>query len=447
MKNRNYDGVIIGGGISGYEVAKYLARAGKSVALVEKEKLGGTAIRWGALPIKKILDSVKNINNDDLTTRKSVSEKLILEWDEDLNSLDNKIKRDLLDLGIDLYFGDGEFLNSKTFKLEDDLLEGEYFIIATGTEADSIKDIPIDGKSIITHKQAINLKDLPKDIVILGGNVEGVEIAAAYAELGVNVILVEKEDRILFDNDEDLVKDIELHLESRNVKIIKGLGAKRVEIEENRVRVILDNDEMVVGEKALVTFKRKANFPRGIENTNIKLDENKIVVDENLLTHEENIFAIGDINGILGMAHVGIQQGMAVGQYILNEKPIEIDYDILPRAIFTLPEMAGLGKQEWELKNSAIPYKIGKAFFKDSWRGWSKGIEEGFVKVILDEKDVILGIWMVGENVSEYIGFLGDLIKRESTVDHVLSNLIIHPSLSETIRDAILEGKNGKVIR
>ena len=147
------------------------------------------------------------------------------------------------------------------------------------------------------------------------------------------------------------------------------------------------------------------------------------------------------------MAHVGIQQGMAVGQYILNEKPIEIDYDILPRAIFTLPEMAGLGKQEWELKNSAIPYKIGKAFFKDSWRGWSKGIEEGFVKVILDEKDVILGIWMVGENVSEYIGFLGDLIKRESTVDHVLSNLIIHPSLSETIRDAILEGKNGKVIR
>lgn len=213
MKTKDYDVVIIGGGIAGYESSKYLARAGKKVALVEKEKLGGTAIRWGALPIKKILDSFKNIN------------------------------------------------------------------------------------------------------------------------------------------------------------------------------------------------------------------------------------------GILGMAHVGIQQGMGVGQYILSGKGIELSYDILPRAIFTLPEMAGVGKQEWELKDGSIPYKVGKAYFKDNWRAWAKGIEEGFVKVLLNEKDIVLGIWMVGENVSEYIGLIGDLIKNESTADDILSNLIIHPSLSESIRDALLEGKNRKVIR
>ena len=442
LKTKNYDVIIIGGGIAGYESARALARGGKQVALVERDKLGGTALRWGALPIKKILDSFKNLNNYDLSSRESIKERLILKWDEDLALLDNKIKKDLEDLEIDIYFGDGEFINSHAFKLDNILLETEYFIIATGTEADSIKEIPIDRKSIISHKEAINLKDLPKDIVILGGNVEGVEIAAAYGEMGVNVILVEKEADILFDNDQDLIKGIEEQLISKNVKIIKGLGAKAIELTEDGVRVILDNEQVLIGEKVLVTFKRKVNIPRGIENTKIKFDGNKIIVNESLLTHEENVFAIGDINGILGMAHVGIQQGLQVAEYILNGKSIDIDYEILPRAIFTLPEMAGVGKQEWELKDESIPYKLGIAFFKDSWRGWSKGIEEGFVKVILDEKDIILGIWMVGENVSEYIGLLGNLIKEEATSDDIMSNLIIHPSLSETILEAILEGKN-----
>lgn len=442
-KVKKYDVVVIGGGIGGYYSARALKREGKVVALIEKDKLGGTALRWGALPVKKILDSFKGIKKEQI---KEIRENLITKWDDDLKKLEKKIINNLLDDEIDIYYGDGEFIDSKRFKIGSQIIETDYFIVATGTKPASIKDIPIDGVNIITHKEAIDLTNIPKSIIILGGNVEGIEFAALYAKIGVDVIVIEKEESILLGNDEDLVFPIEENLKSLNVKIIKGIGARKAEIGKNRVNVLLDDGSIVSAEKALVTFMRTPNFPKGIENTKIKTSKDRIIVREDLLTDEENIFAIGDINGILGMAHVAIQQGIKVSDYILRDISVDISYEVLPRAVFTLPEMAGVGKQEWELKKDNIPYKLGIAYFKDSWRGWAKNIEEGFVKTIIGLDNKILGIWMVGENVSEYIGLMGQLIKEERTVDEILSNLIIHPSLTETILEALLQSKNEKVI-
>ncbi|MSU01062.1 NAD(P)/FAD-dependent oxidoreductase [Tissierella sp. DSM 105185] len=441
MVNKKYDVVIIGGGIGGYYSAMALKKGGKTVALVEKNSLGGTALRWGALPVKKALDSFKGIK-DKYNETKNIRENLINKWNEDLSILDSKIKEDLINENIDIYIGNGKFIDSKRFTVEDEILDAQYFIIATGTEPHSIKEIPIDGVNIITHKEAIDLTHIPKSITILGGNVEGIEFAALYAELGVDVIVIEKEDGILSGNDGDLVEPIETHLISKGVKIIKGIGAKSAKVSKGAVETLLEDGTIISTEKALVTFMRKPNFPLGIENTNIKTNENNIIVYENLLTDEQNIFAIGDINGILGMAHVAIQQGLSVADYILNGIPVDTSYYILPRAVFTLPEMAGVGKQELELKEDGISYKIGIALFKDSWRGWAKNIDCGFVKVILDEENKILGLWMIGENVSEYIGLIGSVIKDGKTADDLLSNLIIHPSLGESIREALLQGKN-----
>ena len=446
MISKTYDVVIIGGGIAGYYSAMALRKGGKTVALVEKHSLGGTALRWGALPVKKALDSFKGIKGKHSKVE-NIKETLINKWMEDLNTLDNKIKEDLINEEIDIYIGNGKFLDSKKFKLEDEILGAEYFIIATGTEPHSIEEIAIDGINIITHKEAIDLTNVPKSITILGGNVEGIEFAALYAEIGVDVTVIEKENSILSGNDEDLVEPIETYLISKGVKIIKGIGAKNSEINNGKVDILLEDGTIISAEKALVTFMRKPNFPKGIENTSIKTNKNNIIVGENLLTDQENIFAIGDINGILGMAHVAIHQGLSVADYILNSIPVDTSYYILPRAVFTLPEMAGVGKQELELKEDGISYKIGIALFKDSWRGWAKNIDYGFVKVILDEEDKILGLWMIGENVSEYIGLIGGMIKDGKTADELLSNLIIHPSLGESIREALLKGKNKKVIK
>lgn len=426
--NREYDVIILGGGVAGYYGAKVLSKGGKKVALVERDSLGGTAIRWGALPVKRVLDYFKRSLGS--------KEELLKRWEDNLDELDRRLKKNIADLNVDLYHGEGEFIDCHTIRVGEKQLRGDYIIIATGTEATSIDGISIDRERIITHREAIGLKELPESIVILGGNVEGIEFASLYLELGAKVTLVEKEDKLLLGYDEDLVEPIEKRLLAKGVNIIKGKAAKEAYIEGNKVKVLLEDGSQIYGEKVLATLLRRPNFPNGIDRLNIEVDKDKIIVDKNLRTKEENIFAIGDINGIMGLGNVAINQGLQVAEYILNKRKVDMNYASLPRAVFTLPEIAGIGKQEEELRG--IKYRIGYCKLKDTWRGWSRDIDEGFVKVIVDEGQKILGIWMVGDLVSEYIGLLSPLFNRSLTVDDVKRSLIIHPTLAEGILEAIL---------
>ena len=426
--NRDVDAIILGGGVAGYYSAKALRQGGKAVALIERNSLGGAALRWGALPVKRALDFFKE--------GKGNKEELFESWEEDLKKLDERLEKEILDLGIDFYYGEGELIDAHTVKVGDKLLKGQYIIIATGTEATSIEGIPVDGERIITHREAIRLRDLPKSMVILGGNVEGVEFASLYAELGVEVTIVEMEDNLLLGYDEDLVYPVEKRLVDKGVEIIKGKAARKAYVEDDKVRVLLEDGSQVQGGKALVTLLRRPSFPKGLDRLNIDTDRDKILVDENLRTGEENIFAIGDINGIMGLGNVAINQGLQVADHILNKRKVKMHYNSLPRAVFTLPEIAGIGRQEEDLKG--IKYKVGYCKLKDTFRGWARDIEEGFVKVLVDEEENILGIWMVGNLVSEYIGLLSPLFNGRFTVEDIKSNLIIHPTLTEGILEALL---------
>ena len=425
--NKKYDVIILGGGLAGYYSAKALKKGGKSVALIEKDTLGGTSLRWGALPVKRALDFFKE--------RKGSKEELLKTWEDSLKELENRINRSILDMNIDIYYGEGELISKETVKVNNEILIGEYIIIATGTSPVSIENICIDRENIITHKEAISLENIPKSIVILGGSVEGIEFASLYAELGVKVTVIEKEDNILIGYDRDLVEPIENHLLKKGVNIITGKSAKSSYIEDDKVKIVLEDNNVIEGDKALVTLFRKPNFPKGIERLNIDIDESRILVDDNLRTEEKNIFAIGDINGIIGLGNVAINQGLQVAEYIISGKKVSMNYKPLPRAVFTLPEIAGIGKQEEELKG--IKYKVGYCYFKDTWRGWARDIDDGFVKIIVDDRRNLLGIWMVGNLVSEYIGMLSPIFNGSITVDHVKTNLIIHPTLTEVILEAI----------
>ncbi len=427
MDRKNYDILIIGGGIAGIYCARYLAKAGKSVAIVEKGKPGGMALRWGALPVKRMLDFIKKNNG----------ENSIENWDREIENLEKRISDKIRLENIDIYYGEGEFIDSGSFDMGNCILEGDYIVIASGTEATGTEEVPVDGKRIITHKEAISFGPIPKEIIILGGNVEGAEFAAIYGELGVNTTIIEKENQLLPGNDADLVYPVEEHFTQKGIKIIKGVGVNKASIKGEKVEILLENGEIIKGDKTLTTLTRRPGFPKGIEKLKIRIDYNRILVDDNLKTGEDRIFAIGDINGVSGMAHSAISQGIGAAEHILYGTPINRDYTSLPRAIFTLPEIAGAGKQEWELKGQ--PYKAYRYQFKDTWRGWSKGIEEGFVKVLADEKGAIRGIWMVGEEVSEYLGLLDMFIKKGLTVDDIKSNLFIHPSLTEALLEAVLE--------
>lgn len=246
---------------------------------------------------------------------------------------------------------------------------------------------------------------------------------------------------MLFENDEELVKPIEDNLKKRKVEIIKGNGAKKTYIKGSKVKVVLEDGQVLEGDKVLVTLSRRPSYPKGIDKLNIDKDDFKIKVDENLRTNVKHIYAIGDINGILGLASGAIQQGIAVSDNILYNKPVTMNYNSLPRAVYTLPEMAGAGYQEKDLVQEGIDYIKGYSYFSNTWRGWAKNIEEGFLKVLIDKEGIILGIWMVGENVSEYIGLLGVLLEKNISVEDVKNNLIIHPSLWEALLDAILNAE------
>lgn len=425
MEKREFHTIVIGAGIAGYYAAKCLAKAGKSVALVEKDRLGGVALRWGALPVKKALDFFR-LNKEGI-------EKY---WDEYILDLEKNIEKSIQLPRLHLYYGEGKFIDSKTYKVGENILVGNHIIIATGTTATSLGDIVIDREKIITHREALNLKALPEEILILGGNVEGVEFATLFAAMGKKVTIIEKEGNLLEGNDRDLVEPIENQLKENKVRIIKGIGAKKAFIKDETVEIELEDGRVVRGDKVLTTLLRKPNFPRGLESLNIKRDQEKIFVNHNLETSEENIFAIGDINGLGGMAHIAINQAINLVDYILYKRPVVKNYKALPRAVFTLPELAGAGKQEGDLKSTS--YKVFKRDFKNTWRGWSKDIGEGFVKILVGEGDTILGIWMVGENVSEYVGLLSILMGKKLTISDIKSNLIIHPSLTEAILDAII---------
>ncbi len=434
MIKKKYDLLILGGGVAGYYCGIHCSKGGLRVALVEKDKLGGTGFRWGSWPVKKILDNCKAMARTNPPSKVSMK-------DYQLNflSIENKIEKELREKNIDLYFSDGKFVASHKYRVEGYLLEAKYIVIATGTSAKGLGNYPINHTSIISHKEAVALDQLPKDLIIIGGNVEGCEFASLFSQFAVRVSLIEKEDTILAEYDRDLIDILENHLKDHGVLLYTSKDVEKIAcMKGGRVSVTMADGTKLEADKVLITGQRKANFPRGLDMLGIEFDREKIIVNENLETNIDNIFAIGDINGLMGMAHGAIHQAIGLAEYILFNQPIGIKYRAIPRAIFTMPEIAGVGQQEVELIEGGKKYKRGIANISDTWRGLSKGIKCGFIKVLADKDDKLLGIWMVGDEVSEYVGLLSIIINKKIRLSEIKSNLIIHPSISEGILQAIL---------
>lgn len=439
-----YDIIVIGSGPAGYYGAITAARAGKRVALVEKNKLGGTGFRWGCLPVKYMLDRIKKIEEvkEDLGIKiedVSIYDSIFQKTTADMEGIEAKIRHSLEAHHVDIFFGDGEFVDNHHYKLSDDTLETKDFIIATGTSPAGIKDITIDHDRIISHEEAIQLGHIPKELIIVGGNVEGIEFASLFAHLGTRVTVIEKEETILLGNDADLIAPLEGALTGQGVKLIKGIGAINTETNGLQGKVILEDGQVITGDYVLVTGFRKPNFPRGLAQIGVQTDVSRIMVDDYLRTNIQNIYAIGDINGILGMAHVAISQGTLVLDAIEKNRQVPKRYKSLPRAIFTVGEIAGAGYQEWELQEEGIAYRMEKTKLKDTWRGHNKGHKEDFIKVLLDDKDYVLGIWMYGNQVSELVGSLGLLIDQKVSAKEIRESLYVHPTLSEALVETVIK--------
>lgn len=437
-----YDVIILGCGPAGYYFARSYAKHGKKIAIIEKDKLGGVGLRTGCLPVKKYLDTIRDVNiSKKLTVNEILKGEISLKnlyssVRDNLYRVENMITKELKDLNVDIYMGDGSFLNRNEFEINDRVLVFDKCVVATGTNPSGFGDVTIDENIVLSHIGAVNMEGLPQDMCIIGANVEGIEFASMFSSLGVKVTVIDMDREILKGNDEDLKKLSINYLKENNVEFILEREVKKVDIVNNKAKISL-RDREIYSSKVLVTGIRKPNMPKGLKEIGVVIEDSHIPVDDCFMTNVDNIYAIGDINGMLGMAHIGINQGIELVDYFTNNTVPKKNYKALPRSIYTIYEIAGAGYQENDLPREE--YMVEKVYFKDVFRGFSKGIDKGFLKILVDRNKKIIGLWISSENASDLIGDIGIWIDEGLGIDEVKNRLFINPTLGEAILDTALK--------
>ncbi len=440
----HFDCLILGSGPAGLYSALGCAKKGYSTAIVENRAWGGTGFRDGCLPVKKALDRLRILEryNDLFADNRGHDPDILYAFlhdnEEKMKQVEAIILKRLANAGVKTLFGDGSFVSDHVYRVSGKEIAADNIVIATGTSPASPVGISLDNDRIITHREALQLTDPPEKMIIIGGNVEGMEFASLFSGLGTKVTVMEQDGEILTGNDRDLIAPLLKVLTEKGVVFKTGTKAVSVSAAEKAVSVITSDGDRISADNVLVTGFRSPNVPDGLDNTGVIHTEVSIPVDNCLQTNIPGIFAVGDINGIHGMAHIALQQGLFIPEAIEGKEVPRI-YEALPRAMFTIPEIAGAGKQEWELENEGVQYKSVSVELGDTWRGFSKDLESGFIKLLFDKNELLTGIWMTGDGASEIMASAGLFLGGRVSKNDILNNLFIHPSLGEGMLEAALK--------
>lgn len=460
-----YDLVILGGGTGGYVAAIRASQLGLKTAVVEKSKLGGTCLHKGCIPSKALLRSAEVY----ATTKKS-EEFGVETSDVKLNflkvqerkqnivqQLHNGVQQLMKKGKIDVYEGIGRILGPSIFSPmpgtisvemnngeENEMLIPQNVIIATGSRPRSLQGLEIDGRSVLSSDEALELTELPKTILIVGGGVIGIEWASMLSDFGVDVTVLEYSDRILPTEDHEISKEMYRLMTQKGISIVTSAKVLPETLEkENGVKVTADvNGEMkeYTAEQMLVSVGRLPNIEGiGLENTDIQIEKGYIDTNQFYQTKESHIYAIGDVIGGLQLAHVASHEGIVAVEHIAGEKPIPIDETLIPKCIYSFPEIASVGYTQGEAEDKGFHVKVGKFPFKAIGKALVYGESEGFVKLIVDEKtDDLLGVHMIGPHVTDMISEAGLARVLDATPWEVSHAIHPHPTLSEAIGEAAL---------
>ncbi|MEC2111059.1 dihydrolipoyl dehydrogenase [Bacillus stercoris] len=468
-----YDVVILGGGTGGYVAAIRAAQLGLKTAVVEKEKLGGTCLHKGCIPSKALLRSAEvyrtardadqfgvetagvSLNFEKVQQRKqAVVDKLAA----GVNHLMKKGK-------IDVYKGYGRILGPSIFSPlpgtisvergngeENDMLIPKQVIIATGSRPRMLPGLEADGKSVLTSDEALQMKELPKSIIIVGGGVIGIEWASMLHDFGVKVTVIEYADRILPTEDLEISKEMESLLKKKGIQFITGAkvlpDTMTKTSDDISIQAEIDGETATYSaEKMLVSIGRQANIEGiGLENTDIITENGVISVNESCQTKESHIYAIGDVIGGLQLAHVASHEGIIAVEHFAGLNPHALDPTLVPKCIYSSPEAASVGLTEDEAKAKGHNVKIGKFPFMAIGKALVYGESDGFVKIVADrDTDDILGVHMIGPHVTDMISEAGLAKVLDATPWEVGQTIHPHPTLSEAIGEAAL-AVDGKAI-
>lgn len=422
--------IIIGAGPGGYETAVEAAKNGFEVTLITDGELGGTCLNEGCIPTKSFVHSSANgISLPDAVTK----------TDEVISQLQKGIEFLIKSAKVTLIQGHAQFIDNKSVKV---MPSGETFtadkiIIATGSE---VAFLPIQGAEYcITSKEILKLTTLPQRLCIIGGGVIGLEFASIFNMFGCEVTVLEYFKQILPRFDADLAKRLKQSLTKSGIRIVTGAEVQEVRKNGEKLDVCHSGQVLEAFDVVLMAVGRKANISNlGLENTSISYSKKGIDVDANMQTSVSDVYAIGDVNARMMLAHVATFQGKRALNHIMG-KTDRIRFDLVPSAVFTTPEVATIGLTEEDCTNREIAYKAYKSFYRANGKAVSMDETDGYFKLLVASEDGrILGAHIFGAHSSDIIHEIAALMNLDATIDDLQNIIHAHPTLSEIIQSAIL---------
>jgi dihydrolipoamide dehydrogenase len=453
-----YDVTVIGSGPGGYVAAIRCAQLGLKTAIIEKySTLGGTCLNVGCIPSKALLDSSEHYHNAvhnftthgvDIKGEVQVNLKQMIERKNGVvkqtcDGIDYLMKKNK----IDVFQGVGSFVNKNTIKISGEkelTIETDKVIIATGSKPSTLPGVDIDKKRIITSTEALNMTEVPKHLIVIGGGVIGLELGSVYARLGAKVTVVEYSGSIIPTMDGALGKELQRVLRKQGFEFNFNHKVKSATTKGKEVTVIAENEkgEMVEfkGDYCLVSVGRRPYTDGlGLENAGLKTDERgRIETDAHLETAVKGIYAIGDVVKGAMLAHKAEEEGVFVAEVIAGQKP-HINYNLIPGVVYTWPEVAGVGQTEEELKKAGRKIKSGSFPIRALGRARASMDIDGLVKVIADaDTDEILGVHMIGPRAADMIAEAVVAMEFRASAEDVSRMSHAHPTYTEAMKEACL---------
>lgn len=460
------DVIVIGSGPGGYIAAIRCAQLGMKTAIIEKRTtLGGTCLNVGCVPSKALLDSshhyeeaLKNFKEHGIDIQGGIEVNFGQMIDRKQSVVDQTTKgvQFLMDKNdIQVYNGWGSFVSPNEVQIEK--VDGETirlgaknFIIATGSEPGTLPFIELDGERVISSTEALELKEIPDHLVIIGGGVIGLELGQVYRRLGSEVSVVEYMDRIIPSMDSACSKELMKSMKKQGVKFFLSHKVKALEKTSDSIRVIADDKKgkevSFEGDYCLVSVGRRPYTQGlGLEKAGLSTDERgRIPVNDQLQTEVAHIYAIGDVIRGAMLAHKAEEEGVVVAEYLAGQKP-HIDYNLIPNVVYTWPEVASVGKTEEELKESGRAYKSGQFPMRALARARASMDLDGFIKILADKTtDEILGVHMVGPRVADLIAEAVTAMEFRASAEDLARMSHAHPTYAEAVKEAALAATDNR---
>jgi dihydrolipoamide dehydrogenase len=447
VADHSFDVVILGGGSGGYAAALRSAQLGKTVALVEKDKLGGTCLHRGCIPTKALLHSAEiadntreaenfginaSFNSIDMPKVNSYRDGIIDKLFKGLTGLINS-------KNITVVAGEGRLTGPKTVTVNGDNYTGTNVVLATGSYSKSLPGLEIGGR-VITSDHALKLDFVPKSVIVLGGGVIGVEFASIWRSFGSKVTIIEGLPHLVPNEEEVISKALERAYRKRGIDFKLGVRFSGVEQTDSSVTAVLEDGTRVEAELMLVAVGRGPNTAGfGYEEQGLTMDRGWVITNDRLNTNLPGVYAAGDIVPGVQLAHRGFQQGIFIAEDIAGLNPVAIDEDGIPKVTYCEPEIASVGLSEAKAKEKYGDDNISTYEYNLAGNGKSQILgTAGFIKLVRKNNGPVLGVHMIGSRVGEQIGEAQLIVNWEAYPEDVATLIHAHPTMNEAMGEAHL---------